>query len=396
MSDRDVALWLSRGEARRMRLRRARAATTAIYAATGFVFATWASRIPAVQDRLSLSDGALGVAFLALNAGAVLGLPGGGALVAQIGSRRALRTGFAVYPPALVAASLAPALGWLAAALATMAAANSVIDVAMNTQGGELERRYGRPVMSGLHAGHSFGVLAGGLLGSAAAAVDPRAHFAAAAVIGLLGGEAATFALLDEPRAEGPAAAIPRGPLLALGLVAFCAFLVEGAANDWSAVHVRAGGASPGTAALAFAAFSAALCLGRLVGDRLIAALGRARTMTVASALALTGLALALAAPGVEPALCGWALLGAGVSVMAPTVLGVAARDGAAAIAAVTTVGYLGSFSGPPLIGGLAQLTSLTAALGLAGVAALAAGVLYRTRIGEPARKAWMSSTASP
>src|SRR5690349_24443629 len=150
-------------------LRRARVATTAVFAVTGFVFASWAARIPAVQDRLGLSPGELGVAFLALNAGAVAGLPGGGALVARVGSRRCLRAGFALYPPALVSAALAPGLAALAAGLLVMAGANSAIDVAMNTQGGELERRYARPVMSGLHAGHSLGVLAGGVAGAAAA-----------------------------------------------------------------------------------------------------------------------------------------------------------------------------------------------------------------------------------
>src|SRR4051794_29581045 len=90
------------GKPRRMReLSRARLATTAVFAVTGFVFASWAARIPAVQDRLGLSPGELGVAFLALNAGAVAGLPGGGVLVARIGSRRSLRAGFALYPPAL-------------------------------------------------------------------------------------------------------------------------------------------------------------------------------------------------------------------------------------------------------------------------------------------------------
>jgi MFS family permease len=364
-------------------LRRARIATTVVFAVTGFVFASWAARIPAVQDRLGLPAGALGVAFLALNAGAVAGLPGGGALVARLGSRRGLRAGFALYPPALVSAAVAPSLVALCAGLVVMAAANSAIDVAMNTQGGELERRYGRPVMSGLHAGHSLGVLAGGVAGAAAAAagIGALAHFTAAAAPAMAAAFCATRALLDEPRAAGAVLAIPRGRLLALGLVAFCAFLTDGAANDWSAVHLRhAHGASPGTAALAFVAFTLALSAGRVAGDRVVARAGRARAVRGGAALALGGLGLALAAPGTGSALGGWALLGAGVAVMAPTVLGAAASadSPAAAIAAVTTVGYLGSFSGPPLIGGIAELTSLSAALALVAVAALGAGALAR------------------
>jgi MFS family permease len=63
----------------------------------------------------------------------------------------------------------------------------------------------------------------------------------------------------------------------------------------------------------------------------------------------------------------GWALFGLGLATVAPTVLGAAPRTDdappAAAIAMVMTVGYLGSFTGPPVIGALAQATSLSTAL---------------------------------
>jgi predicted MFS family arabinose efflux permease len=165
------------------RLRRPRLATATLFFLTGAVFATWAARIPAIQERLQLSPGALSIALVGIEAGALAGLPGGGHLVARIGSAAALRMGFAFFPPALIAAALAPSLVALVAALVAMGASNSVIDVAMNAQGIELERRARRPLLSGLHSGHSFGVLAGGLAGTALAArgVPVAVHFAAAA-----------------------------------------------------------------------------------------------------------------------------------------------------------------------------------------------------------------------
>jgi MFS family permease len=132
--------------------RRARVAITVVFFVTGFVVAAWATRIPEVQQRLALSPGTFAIAVLGLEGGAIVGLPAGGALVAQLGGRASLRLGFALYPTALVAVALAPSLGWLVAALAVMAAANSVIDVAMNVQGVELQRRYRRSLLSGLHA----------------------------------------------------------------------------------------------------------------------------------------------------------------------------------------------------------------------------------------------------
>src|ERR687896_1397143 len=211
--------------------RRARAATTVIFFLTGFVFAAWATRIPAIKADLGLSDGALGVAILGLEAGSIVGLPAGGALAARAGSRAALRLGYVAYPVALLGVALAPTLPALAVALAAMAAATSVVDVAMNVQGIELERRYGRPLLSGLHAGHPFGLVAGGLSGSAAAAagVSVTAHFGAVAAVGLAAGVGATFWLVRDPAPAGGGRTFgrPSGPLLGLGLIAFCAFLLD-------------------------------------------------------------------------------------------------------------------------------------------------------------------------
>jgi MFS family permease len=369
--------------------RHARAATTLIFFLTGAVIAAWSTRLPAIREGLQLSNGALGVAILGLEAGAIAGLPAGGALVARAGSRAALRAGFVGYPLGLFAVSLAADVAPLAAALAAMAVANSVVDVAMNAQGVELERRYERPLLSGLHAGHSFGLAAGGLVGTlaAAAGVPVRTHFAVTAAIGVVAGAGATGALVrsDEPAGAGGARfALPRGRLAVLGLMAFCAFLLDGAAYNWSAVHLRTErGAAPGLAAAAFMLFALTLAVGRLAGDRLVARFGRVRVVQASGLVAAAGTALAAAGPTVAPTLAGWALFGLGLAALAPTVLG--AAPGAAGvpatpvvIAAVTSVGYVGSFTGPPAIGALAGAIGLDAALGLLVVASMTAAALAR------------------
>src|SRR3954468_22362308 len=142
---------------------RARVATTLVFFLTGAVFAAWSTRLPAIKEALHLSNGALAAAILGLEAGGIAGLPAGGALVARAGSRTALRLGFGGYPLGLLAVGLARDTATLALALAAMAIANSVVDVAMNAQGVELERRAQRPLLSGMHAGHSFGLAAGAL-----------------------------------------------------------------------------------------------------------------------------------------------------------------------------------------------------------------------------------------
>jgi MFS family permease len=370
--------------------RRARVATAVVFFVTGFVVAAWATRIPAVQQRLGLSPGSFALAVLGLEGGALVGLPAGGALVARLGSRPSLRLGFAVYPTALLGVALAPSLAWLVVALAVMAAANSVVDVAMNAQGVELERRHRRPILSGLHAAHPMGMLAGGLGGTAAAAagLSVLPHFVLAATAGRLAGLAANLPLVTEPRRPRQAVlARPSGRLLLLGLLAFCAFLLDGAASNWSAAHLHhEHAASPALAAAGFSTLTAALALARLVGDRLIAHLGRLRVVQASGLVAAAGSAVVVVAPTAPMALLGWAILGAGLAAIAPAVLGAAPSatrlPPPVAIAAVTTLGYLGSFTGPPLVGALAELTGLSTALVLLVTAAVLPALLARRALG--------------
>jgi MFS family permease len=353
-----------------------RFACAVVFALAGGLLATFAARVPAIQERAGLSAGELGLLFLALEAGAIAGLPLGGTLSARIGNRRALRIGLAVYPAGLAWVGTTV---WLAPALFVTAVGTSVVDVAMNAQGLELERRLRRPLLSRLHAAHSAGVLAGGLGGTLAAAlgVPVGAHLVGVAGLGLVAGQLATLAVTDAPRAPGPLLAWPGRPLLWLAALAFAAFLVDGAASNWSAVQVGGGEV---LAAAGFAAFASGLLAGRLVGDRTVARLGPERVVRLAGAVASVGVLAALVVPSL--ALAGWFAAGFGIAPVAPVVMRAAGTKGAVApamaIAAVTTVGYLGSFTGPPLIGGLAAVIGLDAALGVvllacAAVAALAA-----------------------
>jgi len=365
----------------------ARRATTALFLLTGLVSASWAARIPAIREALALSPGELGLAVLGLEGGALAGLPAGAALTSPLGSRAAATLGFALFAPGLVLAGLAPGVAALALALGAFATANSVVDVALNAQGAELERRAGAPVLGRAHSGHAFGVMVGGLGGAAAAAAgaSPAAHFAGVALLALLVLPAATRQLVREaapPAGGGALRAVRDRRLVLLGAVAFCAFLLDGAAYNWLAVQLREGGASPAVAACGVAAFAGALGAGRLVTDRLVAHHGRGTVVRAGGLVAAAGAAVALLAPATGLALAGWAVFGAGLAPLAPTVLGAAASASAApapaAIAAVTTIGYLGSFTGPPLIGALAGGIGLDAALGLLVVAALAAAALAR------------------
>lgn len=254
----------------------------------------------------------------------------------------------------------------------------------MNAQGVELERRLERPVLSGLHAGHPLGLVAGGLAGTAAAGtgLGVQAHFIAAAAVGVAIGLAATLGLVREPSAPPQRVlARPSRPMLLLGLVAFCATLVTSTAENWSAVAMRSEhGAGESLAAATFTAYALALTAGRLVGDRLVARHGRLRVVRGGALLGTVGVTAAVLSPGAAGAVAGWVLVGLGFSAATPAIIGaapaLAGMPVPAAIAAITSISYLGSFTGPPLIGGLAEAAGLSLALGVPIVFSLAMAAL--------------------
>lgn len=395
------------GQRKSAAVRRARVATWVAFCITGLVAASWAGRVPAVQHRLGLTTGGLAVAVLGIEGGAVAGLPVGGAVVTRWGSRAGLRLGLAGYAPGLLCPALAGSLAWLTTGLAAWAAANSVVDVALNAQGVELERRYRRPVLSGLHAAQGIGLLLGACAATAAAALDVGlpAHLGAVAGTALIAGGTATLFLVREPSGSRRGSSRhrrlrPHRRLLLLGAVAFCAFLMDGSATDWIAVHLRADhGAGPGVAAAGYLSFTGGLVAARLAGDHLLLLHSRRTVVRACGWAAAVGAGIAVLAPTVAAAVAGWALVGLAVGPLAPTVLGAvpdavrphehgepAAVPLPVAMAAVTTTGYLGSFTGPPLVGVLAEAVGLPAALGLVALAGITAAQLAVHVPGPPTR----------
>jgi MFS family permease len=366
----------------------ARGAVAAIFLLNGFVFGSWASRIPAVRDHVGLSDGELGLALACGAIGSIVAMPFAGARAARIGSRRATRVAFALLCLGAGVVALAPSLLVLCALLFVMGAAMGSCDVTMNAHGVAVERRYGRAILAGFHAAFSVGGLAGGALGAlaAAAGLDVRVHLALiaalSAAIGLTWSQRFLGADADAVGRAEPIFVRPPRRLLALGGLAFACLIIEGASADWSAVYLRDElGTTAAIAALGFTAFSVTMTLGRLFGDRLVDRFGPQAVVRFGGALAAVGFGLGLVVAQPVAAIIGFACLGAGMSGVVPIIFrasghvpGMAAGVG---LAAASSMGYLGFLVGPPTIGGLAELTGLPTALillvALAGTVALLA-----------------------
>jgi MFS family permease len=378
-------------------LRRARIAGLAYFAVMGLADGVWLARIPAVKQNLGLSDGRLGVALLASPAGLVLVAAVADRLIARFGSARLTVAGGVAMPLLPVAFGLAGSTAALMAALFAFGAAGALLDVSMNAQAVRVERGYGRPLINSFHACYSFGGLLGALLGGlfAWAGIGPSITFAAVGVPLAVLAVAARSGLLRGPEARARGGGDPardRGDqdhpgraagrrsaslrIVALGLLALCSLLGEGAAGGWSAVYLRDNLAtSAAFAALGYAAFSVTMAVGRLSGDRLAARFGPARLVTGCGLVAAAGLTLALAWSSPVAGLTGFALFGAGLSSTFPQLLSAAgnAETGRSesGIARVAGAGYLGLLAGPVLIGGCASAVGLRLALGIPVVLAL-------------------------
>src|SRR6266700_1260720 len=224
--------------------RSARFAVVVLFFLTGVTFASWAARIPAVQTRLGLSPGELGVALLAIAAGELVSMNLAGYLAARFGSRSVTVMASVCLSVMLPILALAPALPVLVALLVLFGASFGAVNVAMNTQGVAVERRYTRSIFNSFHACYSLGGLTGSLVGRLLAAHDvaPWLHFLGVALLGiLLTLSVARYLVPAHADAQGAGVtfARPTRSLLALGLVAFCVLLGEGAMADWSAVYLH-------------------------------------------------------------------------------------------------------------------------------------------------------------
>lgn len=384
------------------RLRRARVGVSVYFAVMGLVGGVWMARIPAVKAQAHLSDGMLGAALFALPVGLVLGSFAAERLVDRVGSAPLVRIGAIGFSMLVVALGLARNLTELIVPMVVYGAFGGMYDVAQNAQGVRVEAAYGRPVMTSMHASYSLGAIIGSLAGGALAwaGVGPLPTLVAGGGTGLVAALATSGWLLpgkggahatQTPAEDGSGAARPVWQVvLALGVLAVCGLVVEGAVGDWSAVYLRDDlGTSQGVAALAFAAFSATMTIGRLVGDRFVHRFGPARLIRACGVISTIGLAAALALRNPAVAIAGFTLLGVGLSSEVPQVFAAGGRADTerpgSGLAKVVGMGYAGMTAGPAVVGALASAIGLR--LALATLLLLAALIA----VGSPALR-WRGS----
>ncbi|MFJ5227155.1 MFS transporter [Streptomyces sp. NPDC088400] len=408
-------------------LRSARVATFVYFVLCGTVMGTWVVNIPAIEERVGISHATLGGLLVLLGLGAFIGMQVAGRLTDSLGARVVVPATGVLCSAALVLPGLSPEPWMLAGALLVFGFCNGCLDVSMNAHAVHVEKAYGRPVMSAFHATFSVGGVLAALVGAATASADlsPAVGMAAVGALGIVialvsgrallpaappaaatdsaadtdsageaegsakeaqgfAGEAQGFAGEpgQAPTAERRSA---NGRIWILATLALMVMLCEGAANDWSTLHLKDTlGAPASVAAFAYGTFAATMTIGRLLADRLVARFGSMPILRYGAATAAVGITIVAVAPWIWAAFAGWALFGLGLSGCVPQLFSAAGHaDPAAAGANVSRVaglGYVGMLAGPAVIGWLTHLVALNHTFILltllCAITAVAAGIL--------------------
>ncbi|MFD5114899.1 MFS transporter [Streptomyces sp. NPDC058391] len=399
-------------------LRSARVANFVYFALCGSLIGTWVVHIPAIEERVGISHATLGSLLVLLGLGSFAGMQVAGRLTDRLGARVVLPIGGVLSSATLVLPGLSPDLWTLAGALLVFGFFNGCLDVSMNAHAVHVEKAYDRPIMSAFHAMFSVGGVIAALVGAgiASAGMSPSVGMATVGAAGIVTALVSARALL--PTAPPPPATTaadggqaragkrrkPPGRIWILAVLAAMVMLAEGAANDWSALHLKdVLGAPASTAAFAYGTFAAAMTAGRLLADRVSGRFGPMAVLRYGAVAAAVGITIVSVTPWIWAAFAGWALFGLGLSGCVPQLYSATGRvDPAAAGANVSRVaglGYLGMLAGPAVVGWLTHLVPLNHAFLLltllCAITAAAAGVL-RTGSGSTREVARSSSHRPP
>ena len=370
---------------------RERVAVAAYFAVLGLVCATWASSIDDMKLLLGLNEAQQGWLLFSGPIGNLVSFTFASALVTRMGSRRSLLLATCVYfASALGIAACficrAPVPLWCVA-IASLGGTGNLFNISVNTQGGIVERKAGRTIMNSFHAMFSVMCLVAGLLALVASNVGLSPGWRLMGVLAV----AVVAHLVFLPslpkdndvakKAKGEGMRRPDMALFLLGLAALVIMGCEGSINDWVGVFYRDALAAPdGRVKWGFCAVAAMMTLGRFVTDSFVNRFGGVRVLRVHSALVASGLAVALLSPflGLSGlplhllATAGYAVAGYGISALVPILYSKANRTksmpAGSAITFVGSMGFLGYFVWPPMIGQVADATSLSLALGIFAV----------------------------
>ena len=364
-----------------------RVAVSVFFFIAGFTFASWASRIPHIQATLGLSEVMLGTVLFALPIGLMVSLIMAGSIITKQGSKRVMVFAACMYSVVLVLLGFASSVWQLAGALFLFGVAANLFNISVNTQAVGVEKLYGRSIMASFHGIWSLAGFAGAAVGTLMVSfqLEPWQHFAIVGIFCMIFVVLFTGKTREIPGSGSnkTAFALPDKRILKLGLIAFCCLVCEGTMFDWSGVYFKKAVDAPANlTTIGYAAFMGCMAAGRFVADRAVIRLGSKNMLMYSGITIFVGLMLAVVFPNIIAATIGFMLVGFGVSSVVPIVYSKAGQsttmNPGQALAAVSTVGFAGFLAGPPLIGFLAEATSLRWSFAVVALIGLCTSLLVK------------------
>ena len=356
-------------------LKKNRLAVNLMFFINGFMFSSWAARIPKIQSQFNLDNSDLGTILLMAALGSLFAMPFTGWLISKMGSKKITTISSFLFVLAVPLFSLSPNALILGGTFLFMGVATGTMDVAMNAQSIYVEEKYKRPIISFFHGLFSAGMMVGAGVSALYSKVDISLtiHFTSLLLLNVpILIWAINHLVNDTPDKKEMKGEtffhIPNKNLVGIGVIAFCCMLGEGAMSDWSAAYMEQIIKSKKILfPFGLFAFSLAMMLGRFRGDHYRALWGDRKLIQVGSIIALIGIIIILFLTYPAFALLGFFLVGLGLSTIVPIAYSTAGSLPGLApgvgIGMVTTIGYTGFLFGPPIIGFLADWSNLRMAM---------------------------------
>ena len=290
-----------------------RIAVAALFFLLGICFASWASRIPSIQQTLGLSEAALGLVLLAIPVGLLFSIPFSGWFVAKLGSRKVVSVALILYSLILITIGLAQTKFQLMGCLFLFGFFGNMSNIAINTQAVGVEAIYARSVMASFHGMWSLAGFTAAAIGSVmiGANVVPYRHFIIIALFVLTTIFIAFRYTLKEDfnkQQKGQKIFVmPDKSLLNLGVIAFCSMICEGAMFDWSGVYFKkVVMAEKVWIGAGYTAFMSTMATGRFVADWFTSKFGVRNTFRISGVLTAAGLMIAVLFPNLVTAIIGF------------------------------------------------------------------------------------------
>jgi MFS family permease len=369
-------------------LARLRRANAVYFFISGFGYSSWTSRIPVIKESLKLNDAHFGTLLFMMPVGLIITMPFTGKLLDHFKSRTIMLCGAMIYNVVLICLGFSPYAWVLAIVLFFFGASRNLMNLSMNAQAIGVQALYHRSIMSSFHAVWSLAGFAGAAIGYLMVTTNiiPGWHLLG---VSLLLSSLTLYFYRDtldqvpDHKNKRPLFSLPPRGMLVFSLICFGSMACENTMYDWSGIYIKQVlHGSNGLATIAFVVYMVAMTTGRMLGDRLADRFGIRFVIRSSGILIFCGLTTTVFSPYIPLTMAAYLLTGFGVSCVVPFVFSLAGKipmsNPGAALASISSIGYLGFLLIPPMIGYVAQSSSLRVSFAI--IATMGLLIMYLSR----------------